>query len=169
MTKNFEAAVKESVFTYAKEVTALAIGNSESSRIKATINSKIERKGRNHYLIRTRAGGPKAQDAAAREFGSGIHSRRGPRKKYPIRPRNAGGVLVFPWDKASDLIPKTKDGRVILKKVMHPGVQADKGGRGYIGPAVKVASKSLKKRLLKDGATGIRMDMRVAFKGAIVR
>lgn len=167
-TVNFNKAILLSARAYAGLVTKLAKVNSESSRVKSTIKSSVEQKG-HLYIIRTRAGGINARDARAREYGSGLHARRGKKAKYPIRPRKTGGVLVFPWDKASDLIPRTNDGRVILKEVMHPGIKADNNGKGYIAPAQVKARKFIKKKLKLDGAKGIRMDLRSSFKGAIVR
>ena len=167
-TANLQKALINSIRGYAGFITRKAKEFSESSRVKATIRSTVERKG-SKFIVRTRAGGANARDARAREFGSGLHARRGKKAKYPIRPRKAGGVLVFPWDKADASIPRTPDGRVILKEVMHPGIQADNGGIGYIAPAQKLAAKLLREKLKKEGAAGIKVDMRSAFKGATVR
>ena len=168
-TVNFSKAMLGSARQYARQMTIKARQHSKSNRVRATIHSTVEQKGY-LYVIRTRAGGPNAKDARAREYGSGLHARKGKKAKYPIRPRETGGVLVFPWDKASDLIPRTKDGKVILKEVMHPGIRADNGGRGYLRPARIEVNRFIKKKLLKDGAEGIKMDIRFAFgKGVVIR
>ena len=168
MATNLQKALLNSARGYAGLITRLAKRFSESSRVRATIVSTVEQKGAK-YIIRTRAGGINARDARAREYGSGLHARRGPKKKYLIRPRKKGGVLVFPWDKAADFIPKTPDGKVILKEVLHPGIQADNSGKGYVAPAQIEARKFLREKLKKDGAQGIKLDMRKAFKGATFR
>ena len=165
-TVNFDKALLNSARAYAGWMTVLAKANSESSRVKSTIQSSVKQSGHT-YVIRTRAGGPNAKDARAREFGSGIHGKF--KKKYPIRPRKSGGVLVFPWDKASDVIPRTPDGRVILKEVMHPGIQADNGGIGYIRPAQEKAEERLREKLRREGVKGLRLDIRPAFIGAKIR
>jgi len=167
-TTNFDNSILLSARAYAGLVTRLAKANSESSRVRSTIRSTVEEKN-GKYVIITMAGGVRARDARAREYGSGLHARRGKKAKYPIRPRKKGGVLVFPWDKAAPGIPRTKDGKVILKEVMHPGIEADSGGKGYIAPAQKEARKFLKKNLKVKGAIGIRKDLRFSFKGATVK
>jgi hypothetical protein len=76
-----------------------------------------------------------APEACAYEFGSGIHDTKGNQGKYRIAARNAGGNLVFQWDNEPSAVKigaaHTKDGKVILPFVNHPGVVA----RPYLGPA----------------------------------
>ena len=171
-TKNFDDAIYRSAISYAGYVTVLARKNVGSTRIGSTIHSSVERDG-SKYHIRVRAGGKNAPDARAREFGSGLHGRL--RAKYPIRPKKAGGALVFPWDKADPSIPRVKSGpkagQVILPMVMHPGVKPyhSDGQEGYIRPAIVKAKKTLRKNLKLRGSLGIRNDLRSSFKGATVK
>jgi hypothetical protein len=76
-----------------------------------------------------------APEACAYEFGSGLHDTKGAPAKYRIAARNEGGKLVFAWDNEPPEVkasaPHTKDGKVILPFVNHPGVVA----RPYLGPA----------------------------------
>ena len=168
MTTNFEQALFNIARGFASLATRLAKGFAPNAHLRNSISSKVERKGKGRFIIRVRARGP---DARAREYGSGIHSRRsktskhqlGPRGKILIKPKKSGGALVFPWEKASANIPKLPDGRVVLKQVLHPGVMAANGGKGYLGPAMIETRKTMRKKALKEGATAIRADVRAAF------
>ena len=77
-----------------------------------------------------------APEARAFEYGSGIHARRGPAVKYPIRPVNAQS-LAFPgtneWEGQT----------IITKQVMHPGVEA----RPFLTPAVQDNKVRIKQML----------------------
>ena len=82
-----------------------------------------------------------APEALAYEYGSGIHSEKG--EKYPIPKDEATRnqpFLVFAWEKAYPHIRRTKDGKVVLKRVMHPGVAA----RPYIEPSLDELKKTVK-------------------------
>lgn len=74
-----------------------------------------------------------APEGAALEFGSGLYATRGPRGKYPIDPKKPGGKLVFDWPNEDLTVGHrhTKDGKVILSHVEHPGVVA----KPYLVPA----------------------------------
>lgn len=164
MTTEFEKIILNSIRGYAGLVTKLAKGFSESSRVRNTIKSTVEKKSDGTYIIKTTAGNPvTAPDARAREFGSGLHARRGAKRKYIIKPVNAK-ALVFPWEKAHPSIPRTRDDRVILSKVEHPGIEADNNGKGYIAPASIEARKVLKERLKKEGAEGIKVEINKALR-----
>ena len=64
------------------------------------------------------------------ELGTGVHGATG--KKYPIKPRKDGGLLVFEWlnrapyDSSEDSTNKAniRNGMAYLPSVMHPGVKA---------------------------------------------
>lgn len=99
-------------------------------------------------------------DAAAQEFGSGLHSTRGPKAKYPIVPRNKK-FLAFHWEKANDSIPRLPDGRVMLMSVMHPGIES----RPYIKPAVTELRRTLRGEVDTDIRESIKVSMAEAFKG----
>lgn len=108
-----------------------AIHYASSTRVKRSIKSAIQQKGQFTHKIIVSANG---KIAVFRELGT---------KAHPIVPRNHS-VLVFPWDKAADYIPRTKDGRVILKKVNHPGSKADNDDQGYLRPAGRDTVKFIK-------------------------
>lgn len=78
----------------------------------------------------------KAPQARAFEYGSGLHSTQGPKRKYPIDPVKAS-ALVFEWEnepqEVADNFPHTPDGKVILRHVEHPGVAP----RPYLTPAIE--------------------------------
>lgn len=100
-----------------------------------------------------------APEARAYEFGSGEKS-TGPnakKEKYLISPKK-GNYLAFFWDKAYPSIPRAKDGRVLLKKVMHPGVEA----KPYIQPAIDELKKGAK-RIISER---IRLEIGAAFSEA---
>jgi len=180
-TRNIHETIYKSMVGYASLITKLAKQYSESSRIRRTIHSTVEVEGEK-FIVRTFAGdGSTGEggtgDARAREYGSGLWSTTKAPKKYPIRPTK-GKALVFPWDTptsvfsgptVSEKLPRTDDGDVILPMVMHPGIQADNSGKGYIRPARVEASKYLRKRLIEDGVNGIRLDIKSAFVGAKTR
>ncbi len=94
-----------------------------------------------------------APEARAYEFGSGIHSTQGSAEKYPILPVNAN-ALVFFWEnepaEVQERFPHTPEGKVILRRVMHPGVEP----RPYLFPAVN----RLFPRLLR-GVVGATIDV----------
>lgn len=170
MTKNFNAALKNVARGYASTATRLAKGYSESARVRRTIKSNVEIK-QGIFVIHVRAGDKRtAPDARAREYGSGIWARRGPKGKILIRPRKAK-ALVFPWDiatspssgKISPNLPRTKDGKVILKQVEHPGIDADNDGQGYLAPAIRETNKLIRARMGKDLGNAIRADIRAGF------
>lgn len=96
-----------------------------------------------------------APEARAYEFGSGIHSEKG--QKYLITPKK-GNYLAFFWDKANPNIPRAKDGRVLLKKVMHPGVAP----KPYIQPSIDELKKGAK-RIISER---IKLELGAAFSEA---
>ena len=170
-TTNFDNFTANQARGYASLVTRLARGFSESTRVRETIHSNVEI-GKGKHIIRVRAGGPNAPDARAREYGSGVWARRGPKGKILIKPKK-GKFLVFPWDVAtspisgfiSNVLQNDKN-VVFLKQVEHPGIDADNNGKGYIGPAVRETNKYIRKRFTSEGAKAIGLDIRASFKGA---
>ena len=169
MTKNFEQFTANQMRGYASLATRKAKEYAPNQHLKASISSSVEI-GDGKYKIRVRAVGP---DARAREYGSGIHSRRstpskhqlGPKGKILIRPRS-GKYLAFPWEKANDNIPRLPDGRVLLKKVEHPGVEAANNGKGYLAPAINDVRQAIRTKFGKEAARAIGLDIRAAFKKA---
>lgn len=131
--------------------------------IKTTVTEVSEGKVR----VRITATAP---DARAQEYGSGLHAQKGAKAKYPIVPKT-GKYLAFRWDVA-DASPEKfsflPDGRVILQKVMHPGIEAANEGRGYIRPALKEFRASIRKNgtINKEIKQAILGDLRASFSGA---
>ena len=169
-TTNFETLTINQVRGYAGLITKTAKEYAPNNHLKNNIVSTVEI-SQGKYIIRVRVTGP---DARAREYGSGIHARRsatsrhqlGPKGKILIRPKAGKKFLAFPWDVANDNIPRLPDGRVLLREVQHPGVEAANNGKGYIAPAVNDVRKQIRERFGRDVARGIRLDIRAAFKGA---
>lgn len=96
-----------------------------------------------------------APEAMAYEFGSGIHSEKG--ETYVILPREQKALAFF-WDKANASIPRLPDGRVLLRKVNHPGVAA----RPYIEPSLDELKKGVKAFIAKQ----IKLEIGAAFQEA---
>jgi len=99
--------------------------------------------------------------AAAFEYGSGLHGKRG--QRYPIEPKNAK-VLAFPWSIARNLSPSftgkstagielSADDKAFLPKVMHPGVAA----RPFIRPTIQEEKEQIKKILGKEFIASIKL------------
>jgi len=86
---------------------------------------------------------------AAYEWGSGIHSTKGPKEKYPIDPKKAGGLLMFPEEKWPNFkfIPGSPvypiNGTFYLRHVEHPGVEA----RPYAEPSIQAKKKEIAKMI----------------------
>lgn len=112
-----------------------------------------------------------APDARAYEYGSGVHSRRsetsprqlGPKGKILITPRPGTKALVFPWDVATVGIPRTKDGKVILQSVEHPGVEPANNGEGYLRKAVKDSNKQNRSDVRSGVAIAVKLDLKEQF------
>lgn len=85
--------------------------------------------------------------AAAYEWGSGIHSTKGPKEKYPINPKKVGGSLIFPEERWPNFkyIPFSPvypiNGMFYLPHVDHPGVEA----RPYVKPSIQAKKKEIAK------------------------
>lgn len=162
MTTKLSQVLKNKARYWAGEVTKLA-KSFAPNHLKDKISSSIEERGEGTYLIRTTA---KAPDARAQEFGSGLHARRGPKAKYPIYPKTKK-VLAFFWEVATsnpDQFVMTPDGKVLLPKVMHPGIRPVNGGKGYIRPAQIEIRKRIRRELNKEVPNAIRAELRLGFK-----
>lgn len=162
MTTKFSQVLKNKARYWAGEVTKLA-KSFAPNHLKDKISSSTEERGEGTYLIRTTV---KAPDARAQEFGSGLHARRGPKAKYPIYPKNKK-VLAFFWEVATsnpDQFIMTPEGKVLLPKVMHPGIKPVNGGKGYIRPAQIEVRKRIRRELNKEVPNAIRAELRLGFK-----
>lgn len=149
---------------WAGQLTSLA-KSFAPAHVRKAISSHVEEKNGGTYLIRITADRRIAPDARAWEYGSGLHARRGLKKKYPILPKTKK-VLAFHWEVA-DANPQNfsflPDGRVMLPAVQHPGIQAANAGKGYIGPALKELRKRAKEQLSQDVRDAIMSDLRRSF------
>lgn len=163
--------LKRRAVSWAGQLTSLA-KSFAPAHIQPAISSHVEDKNDGTFIIRITADRFKnpqpnygTLDARAQEFGSGIHARRGSKAKYPIIPKK-GKFLAFKWDVA-DANPERfrflPDGRVILPKVMHPGIEAANGGQGYIHPAMNELRKRARAELSKEIRDAIVGDLRDSF------
>lgn len=132
-------------------------------------------------------------DAAAREYGSGIHGVTG--RKYIIAPKNPNGVLAFNWEKAdrkalaaniarrigdagrAGLAPpiarrdgskfygfSSTDRRLLFNWVEHPGVEAANNGRGYLRYAMDLSMGEISNMVLKGMKDGIAKEIYKNFR-----
>lgn len=112
---------------YPRIQQAISVGEVKSEGGRYTIEIKID----------ARAKGP-APEAAAFEYGSGIHNPDNP-QTYVIKPKNKNALAFF-WDKVdADTKPGKKfirisptTGKAMFRYVDHPGVTADP----YMKPAI---------------------------------
>lgn len=131
--------------------------NAPTQRIKEHIIVDSAEASSGNYSITIRIPLKDAPEAGAYEFGSGVHSTRGPKKEYRIDPKNSP-VLAIPRSRWPDFedpvrvkIPPDrmlKEGRtgLLLRYVMHPGVEA----RPYMTPAIRAALPDLRKRFKSE-------------------
>jgi len=164
MTERLANKLKARASAWAGQLTMLA-KSLAPNHVQPAIKSKVEEKQNGQFIIRITADRRIAPDARAQEFGSGLHARRGPKQKYPIRPKNRK-FLAFNWEVANanpDQFEFLPDGRVRLTKVMHPGIEAANEGQGYIAPAMRELRKRAKAELSKDIRDAIVGDLRESF------
>jgi len=165
-----QSAIKRRAISWAGQLTQLA-KSFAPAHLRPYIHSRVEEQ-QTKFIIRTTVNRkenplPKygSADARAQEYGSGLQARRGAKRKYPIVPKT-GKFLAFRWDVADanpDQFKILPDGRVLLPKVNHPGIQAANQGQGYIGPAVKELRKRARKELDLDIRQAILGDLRQSF------
>lgn len=156
--------LRRRVSAWAGQLTTLARAYAPD-HVRPAISSRTEAKEDGTYIIRVTASRKIAPDARAQEYGSGLRARRGAKQKYPILPRK-GKYLAFHWEVANqnpDRFSFLDDGRVILPKVMHPGIKAANDGKGYIGPAMKDLRKRARRELDLDIRSAIMGDLRASF------
>lgn len=171
MSKRLSAVLKRRAIAWASQITILAKAFAPA-HLRPYIHSRVENKGEGEVIIRTtvnRGENPLEKygsaDARAQEYGSGLRARRGPKQKYPIRPKNKK-LLAFYWEVANQNPTEftfAPDGRVLLPSVNHPGIKAANEGQGYIGPAQKEIRKRGKKELKADIKQAILGDLRESF------
>lgn len=152
------ANMKRVMASYAGQLTRM-VKALAPAHVAPTVRSTVLNKGESGWGIRIHASAP---DARAQEYGSGLHSQKGAKATYPI-PKVPRKVLAFYWDVANNNPENFKflpDGRVLLRKVNHPGIHATNNEQGYIRPAVaefrrKIRGKSelsdaVKRAILSD-------------------
>jgi len=164
MSKRLKDNLKKRAAAWAGQITRLAKGLAPA-HVRPAISSSVESKEDGTYIIRITANRNVAPDARAQEFGSGIHSRRGAKQKYPIVPKNTK-VLAFNWEIANanpERFVFAPDGRVLLPSVQHPGIEAANNGKGYIAPAMRELRKKAKAELQKELKDAIVGDLRESF------
>lgn len=164
MTQKLHDTLLRRARAWAGQMTRLA-KSFAPNHVKSAISSHVEERSKGEFIIRTVADRRLAPDARAQEYGSGLHARRGPKVKYPIRPKTRK-MLAFYWEVA-DRNPEqfvfAPDGRVLLPSVNHPGIEAANEGAGYIRPAAKELRRRGKAELKEDIRAAILSDLRTSF------
>ena len=93
-----------------------------------------------------------APQAAAFEFGSGIHATKGTKGTYKIRPKTAGKFLYFPWNPENPvgalMSEKVEDfwdeaDLWVFREVDHPGVAP----RAFMTPAIQQKLPELEQKI----------------------
>jgi len=117
---NLLAALGEIAKKFAEKSKQKSIEVGAPKDIKFSQTSPIEENGQES--VEVHATHPAV---AAFEYGSGIHATQGAKGKYPIEPKNKD-YLAFFWPKVEGEpgFRRLPDGRVLLKHVEHPGVEA---------------------------------------------
>lgn len=147
--------LKRRAIAWAGQLTSLA--KSYAPRhVQPAISSHVEEKDDGQFIIRITVDRAEAPDARAWEFGSGIHARRGTKGKYPIVPKTAPFLEFLGTNEFDGWLIRTK-------KVMHPGIEAANGGKGYIAPAMIELRKRAKAELSKEIKDAIVGDLRESF------
>lgn len=162
MANKIIVTLKNKARYWAGEMTKLT-RSFAPNHLKDNISSHSEDRGDGTFIIRTVVQAP---DARAQEYGSGLRARRGPKQKYPIKPKGHN-FLAFHWDVATqnpENFRMLDDGRVLLPQVMHPGINPVNGGRGYVRPAQIEIRKRIKKELNQEVPNAIRAELRASFR-----
>jgi hypothetical protein len=163
MSKRLQQNLLRRARAWAGQLTKLAKGYAPN-HVAPAISSHVENKEAG-FIIRITADRKIAPDARAQEFGSGLHARRGVKKKYLIAPKTKK-ALAFNWEVANASPERfifAPDGRVLLQSVQHPGIEAANGGKGYIAPAMNELRKKARADLDKDIREAIMGDLRESF------
>jgi hypothetical protein len=134
---NAWSSIRAIILSAVETMGRLAIGFAPTKRIGTAIIHGVKVTSDNNIVAYIGVDVQKAPEAAALEFGSGLWATRGPRRKYPIdpKPSNPNQALVFNWKNEPEFIksnyPHTRDGKVIIPHVEHPGVVA----KPFLAPA----------------------------------
>ena len=135
------AKLKRSVSVYAGHLTRMVKTNAPK-HLQDNIKTIVKEVSPGIMRVTVQVTAP---DARAQEYGSGLHKdgRMGVKAKYPITPKPGNKYLAFQWEVHPDNATYLPDGRILLTKVMHPGIKKYKG-RGYVRPAVREWVKGIK-------------------------
>jgi hypothetical protein len=160
------AAIKRSATSYAGQITSMA-RSLAPAHIRQGISTHVTEEAEGVIRITTIS---TAIDAHAQEYGSGLQAQRGVKAKYPIMPKPGNKLLAFHWEIATanpERFSFLPDGRVLLSSVMHPGIKAVNGGKGYIRPTYAEFRKKIKgnSTLNNDIRKAIVSDIRRSFQG----
>jgi hypothetical protein len=148
--RNFRANIISSMTEMLAKIAEQARRNANwSSEIPNAIKvSEVTENGGNFFgslLIDLN----EAPQAAAFEYGSGIHATKGTPVTYVIKPKNAG-ALAFYWPghesgmkPGKKFIGYGKDGRLMFTHVDHPGVEA----KPYLHPAINQHRGEMREKL----------------------
>lgn len=143
------------------------------------------------WIVNIHEDGPTA-DAAAQEYGSGIHGAE--KKKYVIVPKKPDGVLAFEWQKAdraalqkninrrmgnarkagdgspglarrdgSKFYGFGTGGKLLFNWVEHPGIKPYKG-RGFLGEAMRLGKEEISEMVLKGFKDGLVKEIYSQFR-----
>lgn len=140
---SLSSAILRTARNYAGQITSMA-RSLAPAHIQSKIKTTAVEEADGVIRITTTV---KAPDAHAQEYGSGEHAQRGVKAKYPIFPKPGHKLLAFHWEIANanpDHFSFLPDGRVILPKVMHPGIKAVNEGKGYIRPTYAEFRRKIK-------------------------
>lgn len=168
MPSQVASRLLRSARSFAGQLTTIAKGYAPN-HLKKGISSKAQEIEEGVIKITITA---KGADAAAQEYGSGIHGKK--HKKYPIvgkpwlafMPTNGyKGNAYGAYD------PNTRKGvgektYFITDKVIHPGIEKYQG-KGYIAPAVREWRKTLRKKLAPEMYAAITGELNKAFKTGV--
>lgn len=165
MTGRIRTALNRRATAWAGMLTRLA-KEFAPNHLRGVISSKVEPRGDDRYSIFLTAKIVKgvSEDAAAQEYGSGLHDEQSPHL-IEIRPKR-GPYLIFKWDKVDyHEFNHTKDGRVKLPIVHHPGIHLYRGA-GYLRPAINELKAKGRAELDVDIREAILGDLAESFKHA---
>ena len=171
MTDKLKTNLRNRARAWAGQLTRLAKFYAPT-HVQPAISSTVEDRQDGTYIIRITASRKIAPDARAQEFGSGLHARRGPKEKYPIFPKTKKALAFYEnangtWDYEMNSPPMPRmyapDGRGVFYGVLHPGIEAANGGKGYIHPAMNELRKRARQELDKDIREAILGSLRESF------
>jgi hypothetical protein len=172
VTKDITSALLRSARAQAGKLT-VKVKALAPKHLRDNVSTSATEEGPGVVRIRVTVRG---KDARAQEYGSGLRARRGPKVKYPIRPKNkkilafyenARGTWIYPPE-GSAPTSFAEDGRGLFKGVMHPGIQAHNDGKGYVAPAVNQWRRDIRqnKNILPEVKQAILRAVRNSFVDA---